>query len=113
MKHTVHKQQTDSKSEAKSNHSTSHKNTEDNEMSIQKSKDDLVSLQQARKDSHEEHSETRKRTDKQELTDNKAKDNANLKFAKRNVGDSIDDARARYLARKQTRHVPVGRESDD
>ena len=30
----------------------------------------------------------------------------NIKFAKRNVGDAVNDARTRYLARKQTR-APV------
>lgn len=35
-----------------------------------------------------------------------------VKFAKRNVGDSVDDARARYLARKQNRQVPISSSTD-
>lgn len=35
-----------------------------------------------------------------------------IKFAKRNVGDSVDNARARYLARKQNRQVPISSSTD-
>ena len=35
------------------------------------------------------------------------------KFAKRNVGDSVEDARARYLARKKARQVTIAPDDDD
>ena len=35
-----------------------------------------------------------------------------VKFAKRNVGDTLEEARARYLARKQHRVVAVAVEQD-
>ncbi len=35
-----------------------------------------------------------------------------VKFAKRNIGDAVDDARARYLARKKAR-APVAVHTND